>query len=156
MTHGKRVAIIQSNYIPWKGYFDIIGSVDEFILLDTVQYTRRDWRNRNLIKTPRGPQWLTIPVEVKGNYTAPIREVHVADPTWNRQHWDTLRQNYASAPGFAAVKDQLAELYLRRTETFLSEINFHFLSAISAWLGIGTRLTWAHDYQVAAEGATCT
>ncbi|MFC2523139.1 MAG: WbqC family protein, partial [Lautropia mirabilis] len=54
----KRVAILQSNYIPWKGYFDLIAHVDEFILYDDMQYTRRDWRNRNLIKTPQGTLWL--------------------------------------------------------------------------------------------------
>jgi hypothetical protein len=58
----KTVAILQSNYIPWKGYFDLIRSVDEFILYDEVQYTRRDWRNRNKIKTADGTQWLTVPV----------------------------------------------------------------------------------------------
>ena len=52
-----RIAIVQSNYIPWKGYFDLIRSVDEFVLFDDVQYTRRDWRNRNRIKTPVGPAW---------------------------------------------------------------------------------------------------
>ena len=58
----KTVAVIQPSYIPWKGYLEIIHSVDEFILLDTVQYTRRDWRNRNKIKTPTGLQWLSVPV----------------------------------------------------------------------------------------------
>jgi hypothetical protein len=62
----KRIAISQSNYIPWKGYFDLINSVDEFVLYDDMQFTRRDWRNRNQIKTPQGVQWLTIPVKVKG------------------------------------------------------------------------------------------
>ena len=65
---GKRVAIVQSCYIPWKGYFDLINKVDEFILLDDVQYTRADWRNRNRIKTANGTAWLTIPVKVKGRY----------------------------------------------------------------------------------------
>ena len=60
-----KVAVLQSNYIPWKGYFDIIAGVDEFILYDDMQYTRRDWRNRNKIMTPKGPIWLTIPVEVR-------------------------------------------------------------------------------------------
>jgi hypothetical protein len=64
----KKVAILQSNYIPWKGYFDMIAAVDEFILYDDMQYTRRDWRNRNQIKTPQGGQWLTVPVKVKGKY----------------------------------------------------------------------------------------
>lgn len=73
----KKVAIIQSNYIPWKGYFDIIASVDEFILYDDMQYTRRDWRNRNRIMTPNGPQWLTIPVSVKGKFYQRINETKV-------------------------------------------------------------------------------
>lgn len=60
----KKIAILQSNYIPWKGYFDMIAAVDEFILYDDMQYTRRDWRNRNQIKTPQGVQWLTVPVLV--------------------------------------------------------------------------------------------
>ena len=77
----KKVGVVQSNYIPWKGYFDMIATVDEFILLDDVQYTRRDWRNRNQIKTPSGLQWLTVPVEVKGGTVelkAPIKVA--ADP----------------------------------------------------------------------------
>jgi hypothetical protein len=61
-----RIAILQSNYIPWKGYFDLVRAVDEFVLFDDVQYTRRDWRNRNRIKTPGGSAWLTIPVNVSG------------------------------------------------------------------------------------------
>ena len=64
----KKVAILQSNYIPRKGYFDIINIVDEFILYDDMQYTRRDWRNRNKIVTPNGLMWLTIPVENKGKF----------------------------------------------------------------------------------------
>ena len=70
----KKVAIVQSNYIPWKGYFDMIAAVDEFILYDDMQYTRRDWRNRNQIKTPQGLAWLTVPVQVKGKYHQKIRD----------------------------------------------------------------------------------
>ena len=73
----KRVAILQSNYIPWKGYFDLIASVDEFVLYDDMQFTRRDWRNRNKIKTPQGVQWLSVPVKVKGRYTQAIRETEI-------------------------------------------------------------------------------
>ena len=62
-SKSKRVAIVQSNYIPWKGYFDLINMVDEFILFDDMQYTRRDWRNRNKIKTPQGLLWLSISVQ---------------------------------------------------------------------------------------------
>ena len=82
----KRVAIVQSNYIPWKGYFDLIRLSDEFILYDDVQYTRRDWRNRNRVKTPQGLQWLTIPVEVKGKYHQRIRDTRISDSGWGSQH----------------------------------------------------------------------
>ena len=74
MKDVKRIFISQSNYIPWRGYFDAINSVDEFIVYDDVQYTKRDWRNRNKIKTPSGEMWLTIPIEVKNKYYQKIRE----------------------------------------------------------------------------------
>ena len=64
----KKVAIVQSNYIPWRGYFDLIASVDEFIFLDDVQFTKRDWRNRNQIRTSTGPKWLTVPVKLKESF----------------------------------------------------------------------------------------
>ena len=76
----KKVAILQSNYIPWKGYFDMIAAVDEFILYDDMQFTRRDWRNRNKIKTPQGVQWLTVPVQVKGKYLQKIKDTELAGP----------------------------------------------------------------------------
>ncbi len=94
----KSVAIVQSNYVPWKGYFDMVRGVDEFILYDDAQYTRRDWRNRNRIKTPHGTQWLTVPVEVTGKYLQKIRETRISDPNWARRHWQTLKSCYGTAP----------------------------------------------------------
>ena len=96
----KRVAIIQSNYIPWKGYFDIINSVDEFILLDDVQYTKQDWRNRNKIKTPNGTQWLTIPVTFHYRDLQKIKDIKISDMDWGRKHWEFIGQCYDKGPGF--------------------------------------------------------
>ena len=96
----KKVAILQSNYIPWKGYFDMIAAVDEFILYDDTQYTRRDWRNRNQIKTPQGVRWLTVPVVVKGKYHQKIRETEIDGSSWASAHWKTLALNYRGAPHF--------------------------------------------------------
>src|SRR4028118_1999365 len=93
----KIVAIVQSNYIPWKGYFDLINSVDEFILYDDMQYTRRDWRNRNKIKTLNGLRWLTIALQVKDRYYQKIRETVVSDSGWNRTHWQSIVHNYSKA-----------------------------------------------------------
>src|SRR5437588_709145 len=109
---GKVVAIVQSNYIPWKGYFDLIRHSDEFVLYDDVQYTRRDWRNRNRIKTPQGVQWLTVPVEVKGKYFQAIRDTRISDPEWARNHWHTLIHCYGRAPDYRAYRAALEPIYL--------------------------------------------
>src|SRR6056297_2335313 len=105
----KKVAIIQSSYIPWKGYFDIINSVDEFIIYDNVQYTRRDWRNRNLIKTPNGLKWLTIPVAVKGRYYQAIRDTKVSDKDWPNIHWKSIKHHYSKAPCFNYYAERLED-----------------------------------------------
>ena len=146
-----RIAILQSNYIPWKGYFDLIASVDEFILYDDRQFTRRDWRNRNRIKTQQGTQWLTIPVETKGRYEQRIDETLISDPAWAQQHWKTLVHTYAAAPYFAEYRELLEGLYGSATQSRLSLVNRHFLEAINELLGIGTTLSWSTDYE--AEGA---
>src|SRR5262245_54951903 len=101
----KRIAIVQSNYIPWKGYFDLIHAVDEFMLYDDVQYTRHDWRNRNKIKTAHGVMWLTIPIEVKGRFHQKIREARVSDGTWQVTHWKSIAQAYGKARYFAQYRE---------------------------------------------------
>ncbi len=134
----KSVAIVQSNYIPWRGYFDLINSVDEFILYDDVQYTIRDWRNRNIIKTAQGPKWLTIPVEVKGKYHQKIKDTAISDPGWARKHWATIVHSYSRAPYFAKYRELFENLYLGSEDKMLSGINHRFLSAICLLLEIGT------------------
>jgi hypothetical protein len=149
----KKVAILQSNYIPWKGYFDLIRLVDEFILYDDMQYTRRDWRNRNKIKTPNGLQWLTIPVEVKGKYFQKINETTVSDPEWARSHWSTIKSFYSKAPYFREYKDVFENFYLSTTEPFLSKINYELILIINKILGIKTKISWSSDY-ILSEGKT--
>ena len=99
----KRVAIVQSNYIPWKGYFDLINFVDEFVLIDDLLYTKEDWRNRNMIKTKSGSEWLSIPVSDK-NSLKPIRTMKVADPGWAKKHWNKIVPNYSKADFFINIK----------------------------------------------------
>jgi hypothetical protein len=143
----KSVAIIQSNYIPWKGYFDIINMVDQFILYDDMQFTRRDWRNRNQIKTAQGLKWLTIPVDVKGKYTQQICETRIADPSWPENHWQTIRHNYAKAAHFDRYEALVADLYEKAKFPTLSEVNFHFLTGICSLLGIKTKIDFSMDYK---------
>ena len=136
----KSVAIVQSNYIPWKGYFDIINSVDEFILYDDRQYTRRDWRNRNRIKTERGTVWLSIPVRAKGKYFQRIDATEVSDLAWGERHWRTLTHTYGRAPYFDTYRKPLQALYGAHDETHLSKINRRYIEAICEILEISTAL----------------
>jgi len=149
----KRVAIVQSNYIPWRGYFDLISQVDEFILFDDAQYTRRDWRNRNRIKTPNGSIWLTIPVEVKGKRDQKIKDTVISDPGWNRNHWKSIIYNYSKAKYFSQYKELFEELYLECNERMLSQVNYKFLTSICELLGIKTKLVWSSEYRL-VEGKT--
>ncbi len=150
---GKRIAIVQSNYIPWKGYFDLIRQVDEFILFDDAQYTRRDWRNRNKIKAPRGPTWLTIPVETHGKFAQKIKETVISDSGWNAKHWRVITHNYSMARYFSQYKTFFEDLYLGAQEQYLSKINYRFLRAICNLLGIKTKISWSMDYRL-IEGRT--
>jgi hypothetical protein len=144
----KRVAIIQSSYIPWKGYFDIIRAVDEFVFLDDAQFTKRDWRNRNRIKTPNGVVWMSIPVVTKGRYQQAIDETEIAGP-WADKHWRMLQSNYARALYFRDVAPRLEALYSRVAElTMLSQVNRALIAGICEILGIATPLRWSRDYPV--------
>ena len=147
----KRVAILQSSYIPWKGYFDLMGQVDEFILYDDAQFTKRDWRNRNQIKTKDGVLWLTIPVHVKGLFTQAIKDVEISDASWGDKHFKTIAAAYARAPYFREYRDMLEELYRGSRSLRLSEANRRFIDAFAGLLGIRTKVSWSMDY-VLPEG----
>ncbi|MGR9174385.1 WbqC family protein [Rhizobium leguminosarum] len=142
----KKVAILQSNYIPWKGYFDLIAAVDEFILYDDMQYTRRDWRNRNQIKTPQGVVWLTVPVKVKGKYHQTIRETEIDGRDWAAAHWKSIVLNYKKAPFFDDIATFLEPIYQRENHRNLSAVNRELLESVCRYLGITTPITNSWDY----------
>lgn len=142
----KRIAILQSNYIPWKGYFDMIAAVDEFILYDDVQFTKSDWRNRNQIKTPNGTMWLTIPVGSDLNRT--IREVLLPDDQWRIKHLRALNHSYRSAPFYEEVMHLISPEYEPKAHSSLSSLNRKLTEVICGYLGITTKITNAWDYPV--------
>lgn len=144
----KKIAIVQSNYIPWKGYFDMIAAVDEFILFDDMQYTRRDWRNRNQIKTSQGLQWLTVPVRVKGKYHQTIRDTEIDGMDWAQAHWKALAQNYRRAPHFSETSMWLEPCYSNTEYSHLSVLNRVLIEAICGYLGITTRISNSWDYEL--------
>jgi len=148
----KKIAILQSNYIPWKGYFDLIASVDEFILFDDADYTKNDWRNRNQIKTQNGLQWLTIPILSSGNFGQKICEACVdSRMNWGRKHWNSLVGNYKRAACFDEISELLEPLYRDNTLTHLSAINRLFIETICSYLGIKTTISATSDYNLLDE-----
>jgi hypothetical protein len=144
------VSVIQSNYIPWKGYFDIIHDVDLFIFYDDVQYTKNDWRNRNRIKRPSGVSWLTIPTGKDLNRL--ICEVTLKDPSWATTHWNIIRDSYSSAPHFKAYKQFFEHVYLGTRWESLSELNQFLIKAISRdFLGMTTVFKDSREYTPAGR-----
>lgn len=148
-SHGRRVAVLQSNYIPWKGYFDIIHDVDLFIFYDDNQYTPRDWRNRNKVVTQGGPTWLTVPVGDSRERL--IHDVEIPAAEWQTKHFETLRQSYAKAPHFARYRPWLEHVYLEQRWSNLSALNHATVMHIAReFLGIHTEFADSRAY--AAEG----
>ena len=148
----KRVAILQSNYIPWKGYFDLINMVDLFVFHDDLQYTKGDWRNRNLIKTPKGVQWLTIPCGT--NEHRLICEVGLTDHAWQAKHWALIKANYERAEHFKQYRPFFEEIYLGAKWRNLSDMNQAVVMGISReLLGIKTEFEDSRKYSLAQRKA---
>lgn len=136
-----KVAILQSNYIPWKGYFHLISRSDHFLFLDEVQYTKNDWRNRNLIPTPSGLIWLTVPVLHKRLSKQLIHEARIKDSVnWQRKHWNAIRNTYSKAQHFNEIADLLHDAYFKPW-TLLSDLNQHIIKKICVYLGIRAKIS---------------
>jgi hypothetical protein len=125
----KKVAIIQSSFIPWKGYFDIIHDVDCFVFLDDVQYTNRDWRNRNKIKSNSGELWLTIPLG--SNRNKQIDQVKFVDLSWREHHLKSIEQFYRAADHFNQYFPLIKEYFYQKEWTHLSDFNQNFIKRFS-------------------------
>ncbi len=142
-----KVLITQSNYIPWKGYFDAIRAADLFVVYDEVQYTRRDWRNRNRIKTRAGLKWLSVPV--KNDYAQhKISEVEIDGERWKRKHLESLRHSYGSLPFFEEVMECLAPAY-EAGFRYLSELNLGLIEAVNRYLKIETEIRQSGEFEYA-------
>ena len=142
----KKVAVLQSNYIPWKGYFDIIHDVDEFIFYDEVQFTKNDWRNRNKILTPQGEIWLTVPVGMNKIHRL-ILDVRINNSDWQKKHFQTLQMAYHKAPYFKRYEEFLKFVYLEKQWEYLYELNRFLIENISReFLGITTKFSDSRNY----------
>jgi hypothetical protein len=145
----KKLAVLQSNYIPWKGYFDIIHEVDQFVFYDDVQFTKNDWRNRNKILTKQGVQWISVPVGSSENRL--IAEVTMANTLWQRKHFDTLVCAYGRAPYFKQYRPFFEHVFLEREWGYLYELNRYLITEIAGrFLKVKTAFADSRDYP--AEG----
>ncbi|WP_274309207.1 WbqC family protein [Solibacillus daqui] len=148
----KKIAISQSNYLPWKGYFDLINSVDEFIILDTVQFTKRDWRNRNKIKTYQGLKWITLPVMQKGNYFNNIIDMEISDSDWIVNHLNIIENSYRKSPYFKEVYEFIKNMFSKcENLKKLSQINKVLITEICFVLQIRTKIVSSEDFKVTGE-----
>jgi hypothetical protein len=145
----KKIAVLQSNYIPWKGYFDLIASVDEFILYDDVQFTKNDWRNRNKIKTKNGLQWLTVPVGQDINRQ--IKDVEINDCFWQLKHWNSIYHSYHQSPHFNYIGDELKYLLTNEKFTNLSLLNRTLIEFICKKLSINTKISYSYEYNAVGD-----
>lgn len=139
-----KVGVIQSNYIPWRGYFDFIASVDLFVFHDDLQYTKGDWRNRNRIKTANGLKWLTVPV--KYLKTAQLIEETAIDYTeqWQKTHINQFIGSYSKASYFNTVLDLLIEAFSFNDHT-ISQLNIRLIRLLCSYLGISTELRLSNE-----------
>ncbi len=135
-----KIAISQPAYLPWLGYFDLIDQVDVFVLLDSVQFEKQSWQQRNRIKTPTGLQWLTVPVIFNGRFGQRIQEVEIREPDFWRKHLRSIEVNYRRAPFFDRYYPELSDLLQARTSKgLLVELNVAIIRWFCEILGIGAQ-----------------
>ncbi len=141
----KKIAIIQPNYIPWIGYFKIIKNVDEFIFLDDVQYTKRDWRNRNFINSEKGKIMLSIPVKSKNKYLQKINDTECTSNEWKKDHLNKIRTSYKNYPYFNEIFEILNKSYYKTNSTNLLVNLYNILFELMDFLQIRTNISFSKD-----------
>lgn len=141
-----RVGVIQSSYVPWRGYFDFIRSVDVFVLYDDVQYSSGSWRNRNQVKTADGMKWLSVPVKKKLGLAIDQTPIEHAHP-WLEQNRGLLTASLRRSPHFSDAMS-LWESGVSEPCTTISELNIRLIEGICEYLGIGTSLELSRRYNL--------
>ena len=144
----------QPMYLPWLGLFHKIAVADKFVFLDTVQYPRgktENYSNRNKIKTPNGPLWLTVPVRTAGKEGQLYTETEIDNSQpWKKKHWNSIRINYSKAPYFSRYSSWFETFYSHEW-SLLSDANLKMLYFLLGELGIGTEVIVASS-QLHLEG----
>ena len=146
-----RVTILQPSYLPWLGFFEQMSRSDKFVLLDDVQYTRRDWRNRNRIRVRENWIWLTVPVQQKSRFSQSLLETRIDNSvSWRRKHLETLRQHYCKAPFFEKYFPRCQQVY-EKDWTFLFDLCLEAINLIKEEMGIETPLLRSSEMKPGGE-----
>jgi hypothetical protein len=150
----KTVVILQSGYLPWLGFFSQLYRSDIFVLYDDVQYTRRDWRNRNKVLSGQGPIWLTVPVHQKGLFHQPINETQISNETdWRAKHLASIKRNYSKTPYFEKYYQMLNQVLSCEWEG-LSDLNLSLIEMIAEDMGLKNKIVRSSELGV--EGCKST
>lgn len=143
------MGLLQPGYLPWLGFFEQMLRDELFVLYDDVQYTKKDWRNRNRIKTPQGPLWLTVPVETSGRRFQLVHEVRIDDSKdWRRTHLRSLELNYRRAPWFEWAYEPLRAVVERPYE-HLIDLDEALIVGICRLLGFARPIRRATEFSLA-------
>ena len=146
-----RVTILQPSYLPWLGFFEQMTRSDKFVLLDDVQYTRRDWRNRNKVRVKEGWVWLTVPVQQKSRFSQSLLETRIDNSvSWRRKHLETLRQHYCKAPFFEKYFPRCQQIYEKDWE-FLFDLCLETIQFLKEEMGIETPLLRSSEMKLSGE-----
>lgn len=141
-----RVVITQSNYLPWKGYFDLIAAADHVVIYDSAQFTKGDWRNRNQIKTASGNKWITVPVKTQGRLGQAINAVQISNPNWAKRHIGQLSASYGDMPYYNEIMAMISSTLLSG-QTYLTPLNVELIRVICDFLDINTPISFSENYQ---------
>lgn len=143
-----KAVIHQPNYLPGLTYFHKIATADVFIVLDDVQYSKNNWTNRNRVKAPQGPAWLTVPVLTKGRLGQRIIGAEIDGRTWAERHWKTIQTCYGRTAGFGWCADAFHTV-LMKPWVRLAELNLALIELVIDVLGIHTPLRSSSELGVA-------
>jgi WbqC-like protein family len=148
------VTIHQPEHLPWLGFFDKMRQADIFVLLDTTQFAKDDFQNRNRIKTKSGSTWLTVPVFKKGRSEQLLLDTEICnDRNWRNQCWSAIYQNYREAPYFDKHKSFFEDLYAHKWSK-LVDFNLSIIQYLAEQLGLKTKLVKASELGVYERGST--
>ena len=132
------LAISQSNYFPWLGYFELLNTSTHFTYFDNAQYTKNDWRNRNILKTDEKNLWLTLPVHLPNGLQTRICEVEVQQENWLGSHKSKIINTYKDFKYFKSNSEWMLNASDNLT---LSKINQIITNGVAEKLEVKCEIT---------------